>query len=236
VTNVESFTCGTDSACEGATISVTDPDGDFQFECKGRAACQNVHLTIELTAASTLTELEAIKCDDRAACTGASFTIINNSPFKLTIEELDCGDVGSCSGASFVVEGTGGVSIEECKCGEDGGCDGATGLAAICNNIAATAAPDSAFASGAFMAKALESDTDAGGLLDTDGDAADAGDHVMISLSKSTLENLWALCGVVLLVNITLCVWCHCKRKGAAKQRFMGSDPYESEVNTQHNV
>merc|ERR1711971_1527369 len=67
-------------------------------------------------------------------------------------------------------------------------------------------------------------------LLATDGDSEN--DHVTISLSKDTLINLWGLCAVVVLMNITLCVWCQCKRNKAAKaQRFVSDDPYESERN-----
>jgi len=74
-----------------------------------------------------------------------------------------------------------------------------------------------------------ESDT-VSDLLATDGDSEN--DHVTISLSKDTLMNLWALCAVVVLMNITLCVWCQCKRNKAAKaQRFVSDDPYESERN-----
>merc|ERR1712087_521104 len=64
----------------------------------------------------------------------------------------------------------------------------------------------------------------------TDGDSENG--HVTISLSRDTLLNLWALCAVVVLLNITLCVWCQCRRNKAAKaQRFVSDDPYESEVN-----
>merc|ERR1712087_10774 len=84
----------------------------------------------------------------------------------------------------------------------------------------------------ASLAQAVESESDKdNGLFSTDGDSN--GDHVMISLSTNTLENLWALVGVVVLVNIGLCVWCQCKRNAATKpqQRFVSDDPYESEVN-----
>merc|ERR1712129_141584 len=74
-----------------------------------------------------------------------------------------------------------------------------------------------------------ESDT-VSDLLATDGDSEN--DHVTISLSTDTLLNLWALCAAVVLLNITLCVWCQCKRNMRPKaQRFVSDDPYESEVN-----
>merc|ERR1712013_3551 len=284
VSNTEGFICGTDFACQDATVSITDPQDDFKLECKGKKACENLQLTIELSAASTLTELDAISCDDEKACKGASITIINNSPNPLVIEELNCADDRSCINAAFVVQGTAGVSIEECDCGDEGGCDGATGLAAICDNIAATGTPntpspvaavtpaptevsfdnetdsnssssdwvsfdsdsfdsesvdDNSTADGsvvmpfAALAQAVGSESDTvSGLLSADGDSD--GEHVMISLSKQTLENLWGLCAVVLFVNIALCAWCQCKRNKAAKQqqqRFVSDDPYVSEVN-----
>merc|ERR1711971_861575 len=113
VSNVDSFICGTDNACEGATITVTDPTNDFKLECKGANACANVDLKIILTAASSVTELESIECDD----------------------------VSACAGASLSFSGSSGVSIENCECGDEGGCDDTTGLPAICENIAATTAP-----------------------------------------------------------------------------------------------
>ena len=104
----------------------------------GASACEDAQLSITLTAASALKELEAIECDDVEACKGATIQLVNNSPNKLVIKELNCGDVASCAGATFVEQGSGGVVIENCECGDEGGCDGATGLAAICDNIATT--------------------------------------------------------------------------------------------------
>jgi len=78
----------------------------------------------------------------------------------------------------------------------------------------------------ASFAKAVGSESSAtNALFETDD--ADA-EHVTVSLSKETLMNLWALCAVVVLVNVTLCVWCHCKKK-AGKQRF-AEDEYVSDV------
>jgi len=51
-----------------------------------------------------------------------------------------------------------------------------------------------------------------------------------VSLSKSTMANLWGIFALFTAVNITLCVWCHLKaNKGRKRVRFV-EDRYDSEI------
>lgn len=53
--------------------------------------------------------------------------------------------------------------------------------------------------------------------------------ELMVSLSPSTIANLWAVTGLLLLVNITFCLYRVC-RADSKTRYFSESDHYESQI------
>merc|ERR1712032_1447279 len=59
-------------------------------------------------------------------------------------------------------------------------------------------------------------------------EAQDDGE-LMVSLSPATIANLWAVTGLLLLINITFCLYKVC-RSDSKQRYFSESDHYESQV------
>merc|ERR1711879_1071544 len=54
--------------------------------------------------------------------------------------------------------------------------------------------------------------------------------RLTISLSQKTMANLWGIAALIIVVNMTLCVWCFLKTQNGKKRvRFM-EDQYNSEI------
>merc|ERR1711879_732364 len=90
-----------------------------------------------------------------------------------------------------------------------------------------TDSDDNSFAAAFAAQKAAENS-----LMDRfeDDDDVATNEKLTISLSQTTMANLWGIAAMVILVNITLCVWCYLKTQNGKKRvRFM-EDQYNSEI------